>query len=40
VDPAQEPELAQAVSALMDAKYNWSEGLIVQLCPEHLSGAD
>ncbi|MBP8972502.1 MAG: nitroreductase family deazaflavin-dependent oxidoreductase [Anaerolineae bacterium] len=33
VDPAQEPELAAAVSALMDAKYEWSDGLIVELAP-------
>jgi deazaflavin-dependent oxidoreductase (nitroreductase family) len=29
-----EPELAQAVAARMDAKYDWSEGLIVELCPD------
>jgi deazaflavin-dependent oxidoreductase (nitroreductase family) len=34
VDPAAEPELAAAVSALMDAKYDWSDGLIVELRPE------
>ena len=33
VDPAQEPELAAAVKALMDAKYQWSDGLIVELKP-------
>jgi deazaflavin-dependent oxidoreductase (nitroreductase family) len=33
VDPAQEPELAAAVAALMDAKYDWSDGLIVELTP-------
>jgi hypothetical protein len=33
IDPTVEPELAQAVSDLMDAKYNWSNGLIVELCP-------
>jgi deazaflavin-dependent oxidoreductase (nitroreductase family) len=31
IDPAAEPELAAAVSKLMDAKYNWSSGLIVEL---------
>ena len=31
IDPAQEPELASAVAALMDAKYEWSDGLIVEL---------
>lgn len=34
VDAQAEPELAQAVSVLMDAKYDWSNGLIVELCPE------
>jgi len=33
VDPAQEPGLAAVVSALMDAKYEWSDGLIVELTP-------
>jgi deazaflavin-dependent oxidoreductase (nitroreductase family) len=33
VDSAQEKELAAAVSALMDAKYEWSDGLIVELTP-------
>jgi len=33
VDSASEPELAEAVSKLMDAKYNWSNGLIVELSP-------
>ncbi len=33
VDPAQEPQLAAQVSALMDAKYDWSDGLIVELTP-------
>jgi len=33
VDPAAEPELAGAVAALMDAKYEWSDGLIVELEP-------
>lgn len=33
VDPAAEPERAAAVCALMDAKYDWSDGLIVELCP-------
>jgi deazaflavin-dependent oxidoreductase (nitroreductase family) len=34
VDPTREPELAQTVAALMDAKYGWSDGLIVELKPE------
>ncbi|MDX1991033.1 MAG: nitroreductase/quinone reductase family protein [bacterium] len=33
VDPTTEPEVARAVSALMDAKYQWSDGLIVELAP-------
>jgi deazaflavin-dependent oxidoreductase (nitroreductase family) len=31
--PEAEPELAGAVAALMDAKYRWSDGLIVELRP-------
>ncbi len=34
VDPGDEPELAKKVSELMDAKYQWSDGLIVELRPE------
>jgi deazaflavin-dependent oxidoreductase (nitroreductase family) len=33
VDPSQEPDLHVAVSRLMDVKYNWSDGLIVELKP-------
>ena len=33
LDPALEPELAARVRALMDAKYDWSDGLIVELAP-------
>jgi deazaflavin-dependent oxidoreductase (nitroreductase family) len=33
VDANGEPDLAQAVRALMDAKYDWSDGLIVELTP-------
>lgn len=33
VDRAAEPELAAAVSRLMDAKYEWSNGQIVELKP-------
>jgi deazaflavin-dependent oxidoreductase (nitroreductase family) len=35
VDSAAEPELTAAVKALMDAKYQWSDGLIVELTPNH-----
>jgi hypothetical protein len=33
VDPSAEPELAAEVRAAMDAKYDWSDGLIVELAP-------
>jgi deazaflavin-dependent oxidoreductase (nitroreductase family) len=33
VDHAAEPELASAVAVLMDAKYNWKDGQIVELKP-------
>ncbi|HLV36385.1 MAG TPA: nitroreductase/quinone reductase family protein [Spirillospora sp.] len=33
IDNAAEPELAAAVSRLMDDKYGWSSGLIVELKP-------
>ncbi len=33
VDTAAEPALTAAISALMDAKYEWSDGLIVELSP-------
>lgn len=31
VDAEREPELAASVRAKMDAKYGWSEGLIIEL---------
>ena len=31
VSPDKEPALAKKVSELMDAKYGWSQGLIVEL---------
>ncbi len=34
IDPDGEPELAKKVSELMEAKYQWSDGLIVELRPE------
>jgi deazaflavin-dependent oxidoreductase (nitroreductase family) len=34
LDREKEPELTAAVSALMDAKYDWSDGLIVELAPD------
>lgn len=33
VDPADEPELAAVVGELMQDKYGWSDGLIVELKP-------
>lgn len=33
IQGAARPELATAVSALMDAKYEWRDGLIVELAP-------
>ena len=36
VDAAAEPELAAVVSELMDAKYQWSDGQIVELKPTQL----
>jgi uncharacterized pyridoxamine 5'-phosphate oxidase family protein len=33
VNREAEPQLAAAVSVLMDAKYEWSDGLIVELSP-------
>lgn len=33
VDPETEPELADTVSALMHAAYEWSDGLIVEIKP-------
>ena len=33
VDSGREPELAEAVKALSEAKYGWSDGLIVEITP-------
>jgi deazaflavin-dependent oxidoreductase (nitroreductase family) len=33
VDGEGEPELASAVKALSDAKYGWSDGLVVEISP-------
>jgi deazaflavin-dependent oxidoreductase (nitroreductase family) len=30
----REPQLARAVKALSDAKYGWSDGLIVEITPD------
>ena len=34
LDRAAEPILAGQVAAMMDAKYEWSDGLIVELTPD------
>jgi F420H(2)-dependent quinone reductase len=34
VDPLAEPEKAKALIALFDQKYNWSDGLFVELRPD------
>lgn len=34
INPDAEPDLAAAVRAKMDAKYAWSDGLIVELKPQ------
>ncbi|MFN8420489.1 MAG: nitroreductase/quinone reductase family protein [Anaerolineae bacterium] len=33
VEPETEPELAAQVRALMDRKYKWSDGMIMELSP-------
>lgn len=33
VRPGTEPELEKTIAALMDEKYKWSDGLIVELTP-------
>jgi len=38
VDRAASPELAAAVAKAMDAKYNWSDGLIVEIAPVGAAG--
>ena len=34
VNDESEPELSRAVKALSDAKYGWSDGLIVEITPK------
>ncbi len=38
VEPAQEAELHRQVSALSEAKYEWGDGLVVELRPEAKMG--
>ena len=33
VDPKKEPELTTRISELMDSKYRWHQGLIVEITP-------
>ena len=40
VDDDVEAELAARVRRLMDAKYGWSDGLVVQLASNHLGLGD
>jgi deazaflavin-dependent oxidoreductase (nitroreductase family) len=37
LDPAAEPALVEAVAALMQAKYEWSNGLIVEFTPDAIA---
>lgn len=39
IDRATEPELTEIIDGLMQAKYKWKEGLIVELCPEAISSS-
>lgn len=34
ISPEREPALAARVRALMDEKYGWSDGLVIELAPE------
>lgn len=34
LDRATETELADSVDELMQAKYQWNDGLIIEICPE------
>ncbi len=34
IEADDETELAKQVSELMDSKYHWSDGLIIELRPE------
>lgn len=34
VDPGAEPDLVRLVATLMDGKYGWSDGLVVELIPD------
>lgn len=36
LDRAAEPERAAAVARLFDERYGWSDGLLVELCPQNL----
>ena len=34
INSANEPELAEIIDELMHTKYQWNDGLIIELCPE------
>ena len=34
IDPAAEPELNEAIQALSRKKYDWGDGLVVELAPD------
>lgn len=34
IEPSTDPEVLARVSALMDGKYGWNDGLVVELAPE------
>lgn len=34
IDSASEPDLAETIDELMYNKYQWNDGLIIELCPE------
>jgi len=40
LDPAQEPELHAKVRELMDRRFDWSDGLIIEIAPQARSGGD
>lgn len=39
LDRTTEPELTEIIDGLMQAKYKWNEGLIVELCSEAISSS-
>jgi len=39
LDPVAEPDLHARVAARMDERYDWSDGLIVEIAPEARAGS-